>query len=350
MKYLLYILVALTFFGCKTQTLIVSIKSVYSGEAYLYNTETQKTDTIESSGKRFVFNHRDIKKPTLYYLMFKEINDLNRPIYIILSNQETHIKFNKLIAVDENSRNIEDVYPNRPLFLSDPNKNEEFYQFQDLWIKFYNNITKTELDIEERKGLYDNFISNSERIIKVNNNKLVSAFIIDYLMNNNLIQPDRIKLFYSYLNNNIQETIIGQKIRYEVGFETHTLAPDFSFSDYHGKTYSLDSFKGKKVLLHFWSSTCAPCIKEIPVLKQLAVEKNDLVIINISLDTDKTRWISGMEKLEIIGMINFCDFKGTNGKIPLDYHIKSIPANYLLDEKGIILIKKQNLQGIIDNL
>jgi len=350
MKKLFYILVLLTFLGCKKETLKVIIESEYSEEAYLYNTETQKTDTIKASGNRFVAHLPDIKKPTLYYLMFKEINDVNRPIYLILSDEETEIKFNKLTAVDEKSQNVRDFYPNKPLFLSDPNKNEVFYQFQDLWMTFFNKVTNPELDYEARKGLYDNFISNSENILKANRNKVVSAYIIDYLMKYNLIQLDKIQLFYSYLEPNIQTSSVGQRIKKEVGFENQTSAPRFSLQDFHGNNYSLDSLNGKKVLLHFWSSACAPCIKEIPELIRLASEKKDLVIINISLDLDQRRWIAGMERLGITNLINFCDFKGANGKICKDYHIKSIPANYLIDENGNILLKNKTIQGLSNEL
>jgi thiol-disulfide isomerase/thioredoxin len=346
MKNLFYILAILILVGCKTETLKITIEGEYSGEAHLYNTETQKIDTIESSGNRFSINLEDIQKPTLYYLTFKNINDLNRPIYLILSNQETQIKFNELITVNENPQNIKDAYPNKPLFLTDPNKNEEFYRFQDLWIKFFDNVTKPELDIEARKGLYDDFISNSENVIKENNSELVSACIIDFLMNDNLIQLDKIQLYYSYLESDIQTSFIGKKIKREVGFDNNTVAPKFMLQDFHGNNYSLDSLIGKKVLLHFWSSTCAPCVKEIPELLKLANENKDLIIINISLDTDKSRWISGMERLGIINMINFCDFNGASGDICKDYHIKSIPANYLIDSKGSILLKTETIEGL----
>lgn len=350
MKHLYLIPITLLILSCKSNILEVSLDNSHSGEAYLYNTITQKVDTIGFSGNSFTINPIDIEKPTLFYFVIKDINNFNRPIYIILSHQTTHIKFNELIVINENSPNIQDIYPNRPSFLSDPNSNEKFYQFQDLWIKFYNNVTKPELGMETRKELHTKFINESEHIIKNNNDKLVSAFITDYLMNNNLIQLDKIQLFYSYFESDIQTSFIGQKIKKEVGFEIETSSPKFSFQDFHGNNYSLDSLIGKKVLLHFWSTTCAPCINEIPDLLRLASVNKDLVIINISLDLDQSRWISGMERLGLTNMINFCDFNGANSKICKDYHIKSIPANYLIDEKGNILLKTQHLQGIIDKL
>ena len=346
MRYLFYILIMLIFVGCKTDTLEVTIDSAYSGEAYLYNTVTQKIDTIATSGNRFVVNYSDLKEATLFYLVFKNVNDFSSPIKLILSNQETHIKFNELITENRNSQNIKDSYPNRPIFLTDPNRNEVFYRFQDLWIEFFNNVTQPELDFEVRKSLHDNFINESGKIIRENNSEFVSACIIDFLMNDNLIQLDKIQLYYSYLETDIKTSFIGKKIKKEVGFDNNTKAPKFTFQDYHGNNYALDSLFGKKVLLHFWSSTCAPCVKETPELLKLANENKDLVIINISLDTDKSRWISGMERLGIINMINYCDFNGASGDICKDYHIKSIPANYLIDSKGSILLKTETIEGL----
>ena len=57
-----------------------------------------------------------------------------------------------------------------------------------------------------------------------------------------------------------------------------------------------------------------------------------------------------MEKLGIIDMINFCDFKGFNGKIAKDYKIRIIPANYLIDVEGKILSKKESLDSLVGTL
>ncbi len=47
-------------------------------------------------------------------------------------------------------------------------------------------------------------------------------------------------------------------------------APSFDLKDLQGKSWALGSVsQGKLVLLDFWASWCAPCIREIPALKQL---------------------------------------------------------------------------------
>lgn len=336
--------------SCTSKPLTIHLENGEIGEAYLYNTETLSVDTLFVSGNSVSFQYSDLSEPTLFYLMFENINNVSRPNYIILSGQNTSVKFKKLTAVNYNSFNIRDLYPNSPVFIKDPNNNGSFYDFQELFLNFYADIENPNLELADRKRLHSEFIAASGQIIKMNNDKLVSAFIIEYLMINNLIDLEKLQLFFSLLDEEIQSSTIGQKISKEAGFKANTVAPEFALQDYYGDYYSLDNLKGKKVLLHFWSSTCAPCIEEIPTLLEITKTNPDIVIINVSLDTDKERWIEGMKRLGIIEMINYCDFKSTTGKLVSDYHINGIPANYLINEKGEVLAKEQRLENLMDKL
>ncbi len=62
-------------------------------------------------------------------------------------------------------------------------------------------------------------------------------------------------------------------------------APDFSFTDINGQQYALRDFKGKKVIINFWATWCAPCIHEFPQLLEIAKANPDnLVLIALSSD------------------------------------------------------------------
>jgi thiol-disulfide isomerase/thioredoxin len=143
---------------------------------------------------------------------------------------------------------------------------------------------------------------------------------------------------------------LGKRIGEEVGFVKFSAAPEFKLTDSHGTGYSLRELKGKKVLLHFWSSTCAPCIKEFPILVNLAKNHPEIQIINVSLDTDSIRWISAVKILGLEDMAHYCDGKGIAGDLVSDYHIRAIPANCLIDEEGRFLAKKQSVTDILREL
>jgi thiol-disulfide isomerase/thioredoxin len=62
--------------------------------------------------------------------------------------------------------------------------------------------------------------------------------------------------------------------------------PDVSLADRTGRQRKLSEWKGQPVLINFWATWCAPCRKEIPLLKQLRqARKADRVeVIGIAVD------------------------------------------------------------------
>ncbi len=65
------------------------------------------------------------------------------------------------------------------------------------------------------------------------------------------------------------------------------LAPNFVLKDMAGKEVSLESFRGKVVVLNFWTKTCGPCLQEMPEIADLARivrPKGDVVVLTVSTD------------------------------------------------------------------
>jgi thiol-disulfide isomerase/thioredoxin len=77
---------------------------------------------------------------------------------------------------------------------------------------------------------------------------------------------------------------------------------DFSeLAELDGKPFSIESYKGKVVVLDFWATWCGPCLEEIPNLKSMLEKRQSegVEIIGINLDEDRNRLDSflGTEKL-----------------------------------------------------
>jgi thiol-disulfide isomerase/thioredoxin len=52
-----------------------------------------------------------------------------------------------------------------------------------------------------------------------------------------------------------------------------------------GKTVRLSDFKGRRVIVNFWTTWCSACVAEIPILAELQRRHpNDLVVLGVSLD------------------------------------------------------------------
>jgi peroxiredoxin len=64
-------------------------------------------------------------------------------------------------------------------------------------------------------------------------------------------------------------------------------APPFSLRDMQGKTVTLESLKGKVVVLNFWTKTCGPCLEEMPDFAELAKvvrDRPDVAVLAVSTD------------------------------------------------------------------
>jgi tetratricopeptide (TPR) repeat protein len=66
------------------------------------------------------------------------------------------------------------------------------------------------------------------------------------------------------------------------------VAPQFSMTDQHGRTVSLNSLKGRYILLEFWATWCPPCVRALPVMRQMATYlPRDQFLLE---DKDRTSW------------------------------------------------------------
>jgi len=67
-------------------------------------------------------------------------------------------------------------------------------------------------------------------------------------------------------------------------------APDFTVQD-SDRTVTLHDYRGKIVILNFWSAHCAPCIAEMPSLVQLQKRMGDkITVVGVAVDTEKDEY------------------------------------------------------------
>lgn len=156
------------------------------------------------------------------------------------------------------------------------------------------------------------------------------------------LSKQQIKNVYNNLSSKLRETVQGNEIAKYMGLpeppKIGDMAPEIIQITPFGDTVKLSDFKGKYVLLDFWSSSCGPCRGEFKWLRK-AYDKfspKGLVILGISGDNNKQKWVDAI-KHDSISWINISDLKGWQNEAFLLYDIKSIPNKFLINPDGQII-------------
>lgn len=122
-------------------------------------------------------------------------------------------------------------------------------------------------------------------------------------------------------------------------------APDIVLADVNGRKLSLASMKGKVVLLDFWASWCGPCRKENPNVVRVydQYKEKGFTVFSVSLDNDKDKWLSAIQKDQLTWPNHVSDLKGWQSAGAATYSVKGIPATFLIGKDGKIIAT--NLRG-----
>jgi peroxiredoxin len=115
--------------------------------------------------------------------------------------------------------------------------------------------------------------------------------------------------------------------------------PDINLPDPNGKNILLSSLQGKYVLIHFWSALDPNSRIMNPILKENYQKFNSkgFEIYQVSVDTSKQDWIHAINS-DQLKWINVGDMQGCQNVI-MNYNVRTIPSNYLLDKEGVIIAK-----------
>ena len=149
-----------------------------------------------------------------------------------------------------------------------------------------------------------------------------------------------------------QETTVAADTPAE-GTEVGNKYIDFKLSGIQGNNVAVSDYvaKNKYTLVDFWASWCPPCRAEMPTIVKAYADfhSQGFEVVGVSLDNNRDSWVISIEQL---GMTwpQMSDLKGWKCAGAELYYIRSIPANILVDQQGIIVAKDLRGEGLLSKL
>jgi thiol-disulfide isomerase/thioredoxin len=118
------------------------------------------------------------------------------------------------------------------------------------------------------------------------------------------------------------------------------VAPDFELPSINGKKVRLSSYRGKVVILNFWTKTCRPCLEEMPSIADLAKALKahpNVALVTVTTDDDakdardtlKSVLGGGDPPFEVL-------IDAESSVVREKYGTKLFPETWFIDQQGVI--------------
>jgi len=116
-------------------------------------------------------------------------------------------------------------------------------------------------------------------------------------------------------------------------------AAAFRLTTFTGDPVSLESLRGKVVMLNFWASWCVPaCYEEAPALERTwrAYKDKGVMVVGINIQDKEAAALEFLRRFEH----SFPNAPDPKGRVSVDYGVYGVPETFFIDRKGSVRFKK----------
>ncbi|GGB25431.1 TlpA family protein disulfide reductase [Puia dinghuensis] len=135
---------------------------------------------------------------------------------------------------------------------------------------------------------------------------------------------------------------------------TKSPAPTFTLKNLLGQTVSLESLKGKVVILDFWATWCGPCKRSFPAMQQAVNKyKEDKGVVFLFIDTwerakDPEAGVKeyiATSKYSFNVLLDLQDPTTRKNNVVESYKVSGIPTKFIIDKNGDIAYRLTGFSG-----
>ena len=148
---------------------------------------------------------------------------------------------------------------------------------------------------------------------------------------------DLIRSLYTRMSEADKQTETGQLITAYLNLPEEVNVGDEMVDgdlyDLDGNVRHLTEFKGKYILLDFWSQGCGPCVQSLPEMEEITeMYKGRMEVISISQDP-KDEWKKFIAEKQLKGN-QWNELRKGSTKLGASYQVKGIPHYVMISPEG----------------
>lgn len=125
----------------------------------------------------------------------------------------------------------------------------------------------------------------------------------------------------------------GEMAKYKPSADPQPV-PEITFQDAKDQPRSLKEWSGKLIVLNFWATWCAPCIKEMPSLDRLGASVDPNKVVVLALSQDRAGREKAQEFYDKIGMKHLPLLIDKTSKSSRDFKLRGLPTTILISPDG----------------
>ena len=112
-------------------------------------------------------------------------------------------------------------------------------------------------------------------------------------------------------------------------------APTFVLTDLEGQPVSLEQFRGKPVVINFWSTWCGPCKMEHGLLQQTARMNTDVQFLGVIYSDEAAKAKAYLQRAGA----TYPSLVDPQSTTAIDYGVAGVPETFFIDRSGTIVEK-----------